>query len=168
MPSCQWTNHSACEFAWIDRLSESNHSKKSLFSSASDSHKLEWGEKKKKELSFPPLIHTQTTQELVIFEKIASKTRLIYDEGKKKKKATATSQTAGRYKDVSHRRAWHIRMTATSSLVLSERGEKKQPKKQSVWAKFANSDQKSWWWKRRGESLAEDVGALPQLRGVRH
>lgn len=43
-------------------------------------------EKKIKELSFPPLIHTQTTQELVIFEKIAGKTRLIYDEGKKKKR----------------------------------------------------------------------------------
>lgn len=53
---------------------------------ASDSHKLESGQKKKKELSFPPLIHTQTTQELVIFEKIAYKTRLIYDEEEKKRR----------------------------------------------------------------------------------
>lgn len=51
-------------------------------------------EKKKKGLSFLPLIHTQTTQKLVIFEKLACKTRLIYDE-EKKKEATTTSQTAG-------------------------------------------------------------------------
>lgn len=73
-------------------VSESLKKKESLFEKASDSYKLESGGTKK---SFPPLIHTQTTQERVIFEKIACKTRLIYDEEKKKKKATATSQTAG-------------------------------------------------------------------------
>lgn len=85
-------------------------------------------EKKMKELSFPPLIHTQTTQKLVIFEKIACKTRLIYDEEEKKREGNRYITNSGRDKDVSHRRAWHIRMTATSSLVLSERGNEKKKK----------------------------------------
>lgn len=93
-------------------------------------------------MSFPPRIHAQTTQEVVIFEKIACKTRLIYDE-EKKKEGNHYITNSGRYKDVSHRQVWHIRMTATSSLVLSEREKKTNKKKQSVRAKFANSDQKS-------------------------
>lgn len=44
---------------------------------------------------------------------------------KKKKEGNRYITNSRRYKDVSHRRAWHIRMTTTSSLVLSEWEKKK-------------------------------------------
>lgn len=88
-------------------------------------------EKKKKRIEFPATnTHTNNSGTSYLWkDSWQNSSDLWWRE--KKKKATATSQTAGRYKDVSHRRAWHIRMTATSSLVLSERGKKKTPPKKN-------------------------------------